>query len=61
MQVWLGRHGPEMTRPILNTVLSDLKARGITDIAATGYCFGARYVSDLAFDGIIKVAVVSHP
>lgn len=29
--------------------------------AAVGYCFGARYVFDLAFDSEIKVAAVAHP
>lgn len=33
----------------------------MTSFGATGYCFGARYVFDLAFDGVIKAAVVSHP
>ena len=38
-----------------------MKELGVVEFAATGYCFGARYVFDLAFDGIIKVAAVSHP
>jgi dienelactone hydrolase len=42
-------------------VINGLKERGITQFGATGYCFGARYVFDLAFDGVIKAAVVSHP
>ena len=38
-----------------------LKERGIATYAAVGYCFGARYVFDLAFDGVIKAAAVAHP
>ena len=33
----------------------------MTDFAATGYCFGARYVADLCFDSVIKAAAMSHP
>ena len=58
---WLKSHGRERTRPSLDKVIEGLKARGITSFAATGYCFGARYVFDLAFDGVIKAAAVSHP
>ena len=54
-------HGAEQTRPPLDKVIAALKERGVTQFAATGYCFGARYTFDLAFDGVIKAAVVSHP
>ncbi|KIY66778.1 alpha/beta-hydrolase [Cylindrobasidium torrendii FP15055 ss-10] len=57
---WLGRHGPEVTRPILDNVVAALRAEGVSSIGATGYCFG-RYVFDLAFDNAIEVAVISHP
>lgn len=57
----MAKHGPAQTRPTLDKVVVALKERGITTFGATGYCFGARYVFDLAFDGIIKSAVVAHP
>ncbi|KAF7313081.1 Dienelactone hydrolase endo-1,3,1,4-beta-D-glucanase [Mycena kentingensis (nom. inval.)] len=60
-RTWFGRHTKEITRPIVDAVLKALKNDGVTKIAATGYCFGARYVFDLAFDGLIAVSVVSHP
>ncbi|KAJ7133255.1 dienelactone hydrolase endo-1,3,1,4-beta-D-glucanase [Mycena epipterygia] len=60
-QAWLVRHGAEPTRPLIDAVVSALKVDGVTAIAATGYCFGGRYVFDLAFEGIIQVASVAHP
>jgi len=58
---WLPNHTQEKTRPTLNKVVEALKSAGVTDLAATGYCFGGRYTFDLAFENVIKVAVVSHP
>ncbi|KAF8626702.1 hypothetical protein AX15_004726 [Amanita polypyramis BW_CC] len=58
---WLTRHGQEQTRPHLDNVINALKEQGVTRFAATGYCFGGRYIFDLAFDQIIDVAVTSHP
>jgi len=61
LNAWFPNHGQDKTRPTLDKVIAGLKARGITEFGATGYCFGARYVFDLAFEGAIKAAVVSHP
>ncbi|KAH7885747.1 Alpha/Beta hydrolase protein [Phlebopus sp. FC_14] len=58
---WLKNHGAEQTRPALDKVIAALKEEGVTTFGATGYCFGGRYTFDLAFDNIIKVAVVAHP
>ncbi|KAJ7102845.1 dienelactone hydrolase endo-1,3,1,4-beta-D-glucanase [Mycena epipterygia] len=58
---WGASHGPAQTRPIIDSVLDALKEKGVTTFAGAGFCFGARYVFDLAFEGIIKVSVVSHP
>ncbi|KAJ7147630.1 alpha beta-hydrolase [Mycena crocata] len=58
---WFGGHGTEQTRPPLDKVIAALKADGITSFAAVGYCFGGRYVFDLAFDGVITTAATSHP
>ncbi|THV04734.1 alpha/beta-hydrolase [Dendrothele bispora CBS 962.96] len=59
--VWLGKHNQEVTRPLINNVVAALKEEGITQFAATGYCFGGRYCFDLAFDNITTVTIVSHP
>ncbi|KAJ6510798.1 Alpha/Beta hydrolase protein [Mycena sanguinolenta] len=58
---WSASHGPAQTRPIVDSVISALKEQGIVGFAGAGFCFGARYVFDLAFDGILKVSIVSHP
>ncbi|KAJ7173461.1 Alpha/Beta hydrolase protein [Mycena filopes] len=58
---WLSTHGAADTRPQLDKVIAALKADGVTSFAAVGYCFGARYVWDLAVDNITAVSAVSHP
>ncbi|KAF8878881.1 dienelactone hydrolase endo-1,3,1,4-beta-D-glucanase [Infundibulicybe gibba] len=58
---WISNHNAEFTRPFIDKLLVALKEQGITEFGATGYCFGGRYVFDLAFENIIKVAAVSHP
>jgi len=58
---WLLNHTEEKTRPNIDKVMEALKSTGVTELAATGYCFGGRYTFDLAFENIIKVAVVAHP
>ncbi|KAJ7362833.1 Alpha/Beta hydrolase protein [Mycena albidolilacea] len=58
---WLATHGTEYARPPLDKVLAAFKAEGVTSVGAVGYCYGARWVFDLAFDGAITAAVVAHP
>ncbi|KAF7374409.1 Dienelactone hydrolase endo-1,3,1,4-beta-D-glucanase [Mycena sanguinolenta] len=58
---WLPKHGSAQTRPLIDAVMSALKAEGVSDFACCGYCFGARYTFDLAFERLIKVAAVAHP
>ncbi|KAL1682888.1 Alpha/Beta hydrolase protein [Schizophyllum commune] len=61
IQEWFPNHGADKTRPTLDKVIAGLKEQGVTTFGAVGYCFGARYVFDLAFDGVIKSAAVAHP
>ncbi|KAF9459320.1 dienelactone hydrolase endo-1,3,1,4-beta-D-glucanase [Collybia nuda] len=61
LMAWLPNHGNTQTRPSVDKVIKTLKEQGVTSFGATGYCFGGRYVFDLAFENIIKAAVVSHP
>ncbi|KAI6101210.1 dienelactone hydrolase [Pisolithus sp. B1] len=58
---WLAKHGNEQTRPNVDKVVTALREQGVKDFGSTGYCFGARYGFDLAFENITKVTVVSHP
>ena len=61
LNAWFPSHGPAQTRPPLDKVIAGLKERGITELAAVGYCFGARYAFDLAFEHVVKVVAVAHP
>ncbi|KAJ7697588.1 Alpha/Beta hydrolase protein [Mycena rosella] len=58
---WLSAHGAAQTRPHIDSVMASLKTDGVTGFGATGYCFGARYVVDLAFDGLVRASALSHP
>jgi len=60
-EAWFGRHSAEQTRPTLDAFIKGLQDNGITNFGASGYCFGGRYVFDLAFDHVIKVSVTAHP
>lgn len=41
LPAWFQKHTPAEVRPPTDKTLAGLQERGITDIAATGYCFGA--------------------
>ncbi|RDB15818.1 Protein AIM2 [Hypsizygus marmoreus] len=58
---WLPHHSAAQVRPLIDKVIAALKEEGVTTFAAVGYCFGGRYVFDLGFDNVIKVAATSHP
>lgn len=58
---WFPKHSAAHTGERARSVIKALKSQGITVFGATGYCYGARLVFDLAFDNIISVSVVSHP
>ncbi|KAF5340516.1 hypothetical protein D9757_014872 [Collybiopsis confluens] len=57
----LGKHGQDVTRPIIDKVIAGLKAEGVTKFSATGFCFGGRYVFDLAFENVISASIANHP
>ncbi|KAF5370540.1 hypothetical protein D9757_010125 [Collybiopsis confluens] len=61
LPTWLKKHGQDITRPIIDKVIEGLKAEGVTKFAATGFCFGGRYVFDLAFDNITFASIANHP
>ncbi|KAJ7443820.1 chlorocatechol-degradation protein [Mycena latifolia] len=58
---WFAVHDASQTRPPIDSVIAALKAEGVTDFAASGYCFGGRYAVDLALDGLLRVTALSHP
>lgn len=47
--------------PILEAVMDDLREQGVKEFGAVGFCFGARYLFDVAFTGAIKVGAIAHP
>ncbi|KAJ7498070.1 dienelactone hydrolase [Mycena galericulata] len=60
--VWIETHHASDTRPLLDNVIAALKADfGVTTFGAVGYCFGGRYVFDLAFDNVIVAGATAHP
>lgn len=58
---WFGRNGIDFSEPRVRTVLAALREQGVTRIAVTGYCYGARSGFNLAFEKAIDVLAVSHP
>ncbi|EGN92087.1 hypothetical protein SERLA73DRAFT_79884 [Serpula lacrymans var. lacrymans S7.3] len=50
-----------LTRPPFDSIITALKEQGVTRFGATGYCFGGRYVFNLAFEHTIHVSVANHP
>ncbi|KAJ7173459.1 dienelactone hydrolase endo-1,3,1,4-beta-D-glucanase [Mycena filopes] len=59
---WFAKgHSQVETRPVLDKVIAALKAEGVTTFAAVGYCFGGRYVFDLAIENITVASAVAHP
>lgn len=52
---WLAKHPQSVTRPYLDALIAGLKEQGVKEFAAAGFCYGGRYVFDLALD----VSVVS--
>ncbi|KAJ3784694.1 dienelactone hydrolase, partial [Lentinula aff. detonsa] len=61
LMAWLKAHGSDSARPPIDKVIEGLKNDGVTVFAVVGYCFGARFAFDLAFEGIPKVVAIAHP
>jgi len=61
LQEWFPKHPPVDTGKRVRKVIDGLKEKGVVIYGATGYCYGARLVFDLAFDNVIHAAVISHP
>ncbi|EIW79006.1 dienelactone hydrolase endo-1,3,1,4-beta-D-glucanase [Coniophora puteana RWD-64-598 SS2] len=61
LQPWLAKHGPAQALPYLYKAIAGLKDRGVTRLAAVGYCYGGRLAWDLAIDNVTQVTIVNHP
>ncbi|KAH9928980.1 alpha/beta-hydrolase, partial [Amylocystis lapponica] len=58
---WILKHNEDTWRPIVDAVVSALKANGVTRFGTTGYCFGALPVFYLAYSNTSHASVVAHP
>ncbi|KAH9330429.1 hypothetical protein KI387_002537 [Taxus chinensis] len=58
---WLKNHSPEKGFEDTLKVIDLLKSRGITNIGAAGFCWGAKVVVELAKVEGIKAGVLLHP
>jgi dienelactone hydrolase len=59
---WTLTHNPTVITPILNKAIAYIQSKGITKIAATGYCFGGRYSFRLLAAGTgVTAAFSAHP
>ncbi|KAF7330484.1 Protein AIM2 [Mycena venus] len=63
LTTWIVNHGEAQTTPPLLAVVKALKARGIKQIAATGYCFGGTwlYITRLVQNNTVTVGTMAHP
>ncbi|KAK6359835.1 hypothetical protein TWF696_000969 [Orbilia brochopaga] len=63
IDLWLARHTPEKTLPIVQSVLEAAKvefADAASQVFAVGYCFGGKYVLKLAATAEIAAGAVAH-
>lgn len=58
---WRLRHTEETTTAPLLKVIHGLKQTGVRTFAATGYCWGGRFVLRLSQNNTIVVGVTAHP
>lgn len=60
--VWLPKHGPAVTRPIVDQFMAGLASEVKPKyVAAVGYCYGAKYAIQLLGEGSVHAAGVAHP
>ncbi|KAF3923357.1 hypothetical protein ABW21_db0204418 [Orbilia brochopaga] len=63
IDLWLARHTPEKTLPIVKAALDAAKvefADAASQVFAVGYCFGGKYVLKLAATAEIAAGAVAH-
>lgn len=58
---WFPRHTPEFTRPIIDKVVAAVKELNPKYVVANGYCFGAKYATQLLGEGVVDAAALYHP
>ncbi|KAF3914889.1 hypothetical protein ABW20_dc0106706 [Dactylellina cionopaga] len=63
IDLWLARHTPEKTYPIILSVLAKVKeefADAASQVFTVGYCFGGKYVLKLASTAEITAGALAH-
>lgn len=58
---FLSKHPLERSMKPINALIEALKEQGVTRFAATGYCFGAKNVIEMAIAGQIVAGALNHP
>lgn len=58
---WSAKHNSETVKEIVDAVVNALKATGVEQFAATGYCFGAAPAFYLACTRACHVTAITHP
>lgn len=59
---WRKRHTDAQTRPVVDAVLAQLHAAPQPHkLVAVGYCFGAKYVTQLLGEGVLHAGFTAHP
>ncbi|TKY54059.1 Endo-1,3/1,4-beta-D-glucanase protein [Spatholobus suberectus] len=61
LPAWLKDHGPENGAEAAKPIIEALKSKGVSAIAAVGFCWGAKVVVRLAKSRLIQTAVLLHP
>ncbi|ODV80489.1 alpha/beta-hydrolase [Suhomyces tanzawaensis NRRL Y-17324] len=63
LKAWLPQHTPEITRPIADKFLADVKKEYSPKFfGSIGHCYGAKYtIVNLGADGILDAGAIAHP
>ncbi|KAL5182453.1 Endo-1,3-1,4-beta-D-glucanase [Glycine soja] len=61
LPVWLKDHGPDKGSEATKPIIEALKSKGVSVIAAVGFCWGAKVVVELVKSKLIQTAVLMHP
>lgn len=61
IQVWIKAHSPDKGAEDAKKVITTLKSKGVSAIAAAGFCWGGKVVTELAKVGEIQAGVLLHP
>ncbi|KAI9073394.1 hypothetical protein K1719_044627 [Acacia pycnantha] len=61
LSVWIKDHAPEKSIEAAKPVIEAFKGKGVSAIGATGFCWGAKVVVEVARHKLINTVVLLHP